>query len=583
MTLFELGTILMLLSIILIATLTVCIVMMHRKGQLYYACLTLTTSMLLINCSVLVEMFSTGAEWYRSILDISFYIGYIMLPVSILFIGLIYAKTRIEFTWKYWLVFIVPTISILVLLTNDYHHLLYVVRSIYPSKDIRGPYFTVHAVYSYICILIGLWYLLYFSIKNTGVSSRQALLIIAGITVPVIANIISTFHLTSWPIYVENTTFSFGVVCWILAIFRFKFLNVLPLAMDKVVDLISDSFVVLNERLEIVDFNKTLVNNFNKMIKIERQVYFGDALKESPELEKHADKFIDIIMTSIQSKKPINFEKQFFENNLNKCFSIEITPVFSGKTNIATILFFKDISEQKKNIVLLKQKQDQLVEKERLASLGQLISGLSHNLKTPIMSIAGYIEGLLDLVKEYDESIEDKEVTAADHHDIAKEMTVWLEKTQEQLGYMSDNITSVREQAVQLNDNSTRSFTIYELIKTIQPYIRYELQNNNCNLDIENEADETITLKGEVHNLVQVIYNLIKNSIYSYQNKGGDIELRIKKEDNNINIMIKDYGCGIESEIKDKLFKEMVTTKGKNGSGLGLYMSYSTVKGRFNG
>ena len=47
--------------------------------------------------------------------------------------------------------------------------------------------------------------------------------------------------------------------------------------------------------------------------------------------------------------------------------------------------------------------------------------------------------------------------------------------------------------------------------------------------------------------------------------------------------MIRDYGKGMPDEVKNRLFKEMVTTKGKNGTGLGLYMSYSTIKGRFLG
>ena len=58
------------------------------------------------------------------------------------------------------------------------------------------------------------------------------------------------------------------------------------------------------------------------------------------------------------------------------------------------------------HIEQLQNNQDMLVEKERLASLGQLIGGISHNLKTPIMSISGAAEGISDLIKEYDESID---------------------------------------------------------------------------------------------------------------------------------------------------------------------------------
>lgn len=59
--------------------------------------------------------------------------------------------------------------------------------------------------------------------------------------------------------------------------------------------------------------------------------------------------------------------------------------------------------------------QNMLMERERLASLGQLIGGIAHNLKTPIMSISGAAEGLTDLIKEYDASIGDPEVNNQDH------------------------------------------------------------------------------------------------------------------------------------------------------------------------
>lgn len=55
----------------------------------------------------------------------------------------------------------------------------------------------------------------------------------------------------------------------------------------------------------------------------------------------------------------------------------------------------------------IKNNQDILMERERLAGLGQLIGGIAHNLKTPIMSIAGATQGLENLIKEYDESIDD--------------------------------------------------------------------------------------------------------------------------------------------------------------------------------
>ena len=77
---------------------------------------------------------------------------------------------------------------------------------------------------------------------------------------------------------------------------------------------------------------------------------------------------------------------------------------------------------------------------------------------------------------------------------------------------------------------------------------------------------------------------MISNSIQAYNGKTDqNIDLIVEKNDNDLLISIKDYACGLPDIVKNKLFKEMITTKGKNGTGLGLYMSYSTIRAHFNG
>ena len=78
---------------------------------------------------------------------------------------------------------------------------------------------------------------------------------------------------------------------------------------------------------------------------------------------------------------------------------------------------------------------------------------------------------------------------------------------------------------------------------------------------------------------------MISNSIQAYNGKPEQvIDLAVDKDsDDNIVISIRDYGPGLPDTVKNKLFKEMITTKGKNGTGLGLYMSYSTIRAHFNG
>jgi signal transduction histidine kinase len=90
-------------------------------------------------------------------------------------------------------------------------------------------------------------------------------------------------------------------------------------------------------------------------------------------------------------------------------------------------------------------------------------------------------------------------------------------------------------------------------------------------------------VKGELNSFIQVINNLIINSIEAYEGKRGVIEFVISRQEQMILFEVRDYGSGMAEDVKDRLFKEMITTKAKNGTGLGLYMSYSTITGRFGG
>lgn len=260
-------------------------------------------------------------------------------------------------------------------------------------------------------------------------------------------------------------------------------------------------------------------------------------------------------------------------------------PITSNDELGEIVIELNELQELNKNQLLqIRDNQDKLMEKERLASLGQLIGGIAHNLKTPIMSISGATEGLNDLIKEYNSSIGDPEVNNQDHHNIAKDMSSWVEKIREYTEYMSDVITAVKGQAVTLSDEEKVSFTIDELVKRVDILMKHELKNSLTNLNINMSTDSNIELQGNVNSLVQVINNMISNAIQAYNGKVNEnIDFVITKENNNIVFTIKDYASGLPKEVEEKLFKEMITTKGKNGTGLGLFMSYSNIRAHFNG
>ena len=163
-------------------------------------------------------------------------------------------------------------------------------------------------------------------------------------------------------------------------------------------------------------------------------------------------------------------------------------------------------------------------------------------------------------------------------------MSEWIEKIKTHTSYMSDIITAVKGQAVTLNENEEDSFTINELVKRVNILMKHELKNALIDMNINMNVDDMISLSGNVNSLVQVINNIISNAIQAYNGETNKcIDLSFNKDDNNIVISVQDYGCGMTNEVKDKLFKEMITTKGKNGTGLGMFMSYSTIRGHFSG
>ena len=238
----------------------------------------------------------------------------------------------------------------------------------------------------------------------------------------------------------------------------------------------------------------------------------------------------------------------------------------------------------KKQLDLIQSNQEVLMEKERLATLGQMVGGIAHNLKTPIMSISGASEGLKDLINEYDKSIGDSDVTVQDHHEIANDMKNWVTKIDSYTEYMSDVITAVKGQAVTLSNQEVVSFTVNELVKRVQILMKHELKHSLINLNVHMNVDENLELNGDVNSLVQVLNNLISNAIQAYDGaENKDIDFDLNRDENNLVISVTDYGKGIPEDIQEKLFKEMVTTKGKNGTGLGLFMSYSNIRAHFNG
>ena len=503
------------------------------------------------------------------------YIGTCFLPVCILFTGKIFSNPNYKLKR-------IDLFTLIILWTNNFHHLFYKVYSTNISKCVYGNWLIIHNIYSYTLLLIGIIYMIKASGKTSGFFSKQSLLIIAGMSIPIVVNVLGTFKIIPMSVFITPISFAFAMVFFALAIFKFKFLGIAPIALRTVVNRMSDSYIILNENYVVTDFNNTFLNIFklkDENIRDKNIIKF---------LEHHQDYGVDIAefkqyLNSVKGRtETVSFEQGILP--FNKFFTVEINNIMDKNNFLGILILFKDITQHKQDIQTIQNNQDMLMEKERLASLGQLIGGISHNLKTPIMSISGAAEGLTDLINEYDASIGDPEVTNNDHHAIANDMREWITKIHSYTAYMSDIITAVKGQAVNLSENENNEFTVDELFKRVNILMKHEISNASLTLTLDVQVPSTTTLVGDINSLVQVINNLITNAIQSYNGrKGEEIKVLAQKLDNNLIISVIDHGCGMTKEVQDKLFNTMITTKGKNGTGLGMFMSYSTIKGHFNG
>lgn len=263
-----------------------------------------------------------------------------------------------------------------------------------------------------------------------------------------------------------------------------------------------------------------------------------------------------------------------------------ILPIYSHDELGELVNAYNQIHEiTNENLQRIKNSQNILVEQERLASLGQMIGGIAHNLKSPILSIAGAVEGMKDLKDEMSESLDNDLVTLEDKRDILKEQQEWIDKIKLHLAYMSDVITAVKGQATVLVDEKLEVFTIEELLKNVKILTAHQFKNSLIDFEIQNNLNEKTQIKGSMNALIQIINNIISNAIESYNGQNGKVELIVNsdKKRKNIVISVRDKGQGMSKSVQKQLFKNMVTTKGKKGTGLGLYMSYSTIKGKFKG
>lgn len=352
--------------------------------------------------------------------------------------------------------------------------------------------------------------------------------------------------------------------------------------LTKASEKISDGYLIFATNGKITNYNKSILNSFGFTKKdMKKNIYdlFNSGVFDSNDVSSVLAAFQKVKNSTETIKLEVRNKSD------KKIYKVEIKSIVNNDIFLRYVMIFKDVTSTYEIIEELHSNQDMMANKEKFATLGQLISGIVHSLKSPIFALSGELEGLNNLIKEYKESVGDNNVTDEDHLEIAGDMTNVLDKMKDQVENISDSITAVRSQVITLNnEDEKKSFTVSELIKYIDVLMKNTLKEYLIVLQFTARVSKEFEVQGNLNALVQAIDNMIMNSIESYHGKTNQtIEIVIEKRDNKLAISVIDTGCGIPKRIQDKIFKEIITKEYSEKVGLGLFMAYSNIKAGFSG
>lgn len=295
---------------------------------------------------------------------------------------------------------------------------------------------------------------------------------------------------------------------------------------------------------------------------------------ECPEMDH---KEFDILARNINMM--INrTERHIFKLSEAKQQSITLTTELEKKVSKRTDALKESNQELLSTLEKLHQFQGQLVESEKMASLGDMVAGVAHEVNTPIGLGVTASTLLSDRLNEIKTAFEDKTLKSS-------HLKKFLNEGQENVGIIYRNLTraanlisSFKKVAVDQSSEDSRLFNVNDLLNEVVLTLAPEL--NKTPYRIELNCPENLSVTSKPGPINQILINLILNSvIHGFEGREyGTVYITVMPLSQQLNIHFKDDGIGIDESIKNKVFEPFTTTKrGSGGSGLGLHLVYNLV------
>ncbi len=241
----------------------------------------------------------------------------------------------------------------------------------------------------------------------------------------------------------------------------------------------------------------------------------------------------------------------------------------------------QELSQTLKN---LKAAQNQLVESEKMAALGQLVAGVAHEISTPVgigITVSSALENKTEtLVTAYQEG-------ELKRSDLELYLDTALESNQlilSNLQQAAELVQSFKQVAVDQISLEKRVFPIKAYLESTLVSLDPKLKQAGHALTIS--ADEALTINSYPGAFSQIATNLVMNSITHAYQKGeqGRLHFDLMKEQDKLTIEYTDDGCGIGPKNINKIFDPFFTTaRSQGGSGLGLHIVYNLVTQKLKG
>jgi signal transduction histidine kinase len=263
----------------------------------------------------------------------------------------------------------------------------------------------------------------------------------------------------------------------------------------------------------------------------------------------------DELLINQRELRQENENRQFIEDELRK-----------RNTELAT------------SMETIQMAKDQLVESERMASLGGLVAGIAHDVNTPLGVSVTATSFLHDRVKKLQSAYESKKLTGNTMTSFLSEAEQTITLLTNNLNRASDLISSFKQVAVDQTSEAEREINVSEYLTEVVQSLAPNFKKTQHTIDIHCPDDLSIKCAPGV--LAQILTNMIMNSlIHGFEDKPkGAIILEISEQDNNLVINYSDDGRGLDEDTLKRHFDAFFTTRrGKGGSGLGTHIMYNLV------